>query len=411
MSMNPDETPQEITPHHPKQKLIRGRSLSLSKTLIIVLVVGLTSFALGTRSDEIIARLDTRDTPASVDFSSLNEVYSVLRSKYDGKLDTQALIDGAKHGMAEATGDPYTAFFNAKEAEQFEDDLEGSFEGIGAELGKRDDRLIVISTLDDSPAKKTGLQANDIIVEVNGEDATSWSVERAVSRIRGEKGTTVKLSVLRGEQGLKDFSITRDSITNPSVKSEITADNIGILRISRFGENDTSALSRRAADQFKEAGVKGVILDLRGNGGGYLNAAVDVSGLWLENKTVVTQRTNGKVVGSLETEQDAPLAGIKTIVLVDGGSASASEIVAGALADHKAATLVGEKTFGKGSVQTIEDLPGGGKLKVTIARWFTPNGKNINKEGIKPSVEVKLTAEDVEANRDLQKDRALELLR
>lgn len=409
--MNPDETPQELPPQKPKTSLIRGRSLSLGKVLLIALVVGLSSFALGTRSDELMARLDPRDSPTSIDFSSLNEVYSVLRSKYDGKLDAQALLDGAKHGMAEATGDPYTSFFNSKEAEQFEDDLEGSFEGIGAELGKRDDRLIVISTLDDSPAKKNGLLANDIIVEVNGEDASSWSVERAVSRIRGEKGTTVKLSVLRGEQGIKEFSITRDAITNPSVKSEITADNIGIMRISRFGESDTSVLTRRAAEQFKEAGVKGVILDLRGNGGGYLNAAVDVSGLWLENKTVVTQRTNGKVTGSLKTEQDAPLAGIKTIVLVDGGSASASEIVAGALADHKAATLVGQKTFGKGSVQTIEDLPGGGKLKVTVAKWFTPNGKNINKEGIKPSVEVKLTAEDVEANRDLQKDKALELLR
>ena len=411
MSMNLTETHQEHPQKPAKKKILRGRTVPVVNAFFLAIVVGLIGFVGGTRSEEIFARFDSNKTPASIDFSSLDDVYDVLRSKYDGKLDQQALIDGAKHGMAQATGDPYTTFFNAKEAAQFESDLEGSFEGVGAELGKRNDRLIIISTLDDSPAKAAGLLANDVIVEVNGEDTSKWSVEHAVSKIRGEKGTTVKLTVLRGDQGLKDISITRAAITNPSVKSEITPENVGYLRISRFGENDTASLSRRAAEQFKAAGVKAVVLDLRGNGGGYLDAAVDVSSLWLEDETVVTQRSQGKVTNTLRSHNDAPLKGIKTIVLVDGGSASASEIVAGALADHKAATLVGEKTFGKGSVQTIEDLPGGGKLKVTIAKWFTPNGKNINKEGIKPTEVVELTAEDINANRDPQKARAFELAR
>lgn len=393
------------------KKSLRARTVPLPTVILITVFVALVSFVTGTRSNEIVAKFDGKQSPATLDFSSLNDVYGVLRSKYDGKLDTQALIDGAKHGLVEATGDPYTAYFTAKEAEEFESDLEGSFEGIGAELGKRNDQLVIISTLDDSPAKKAGLLANDVIVGVNSDDATNWTVEQAVSKIRGEKDTTVKLSVLRGEQGIKEFSITRAAITNPSVKSEITPDNVGILRISRFGETDTSVLSRNAAEQFKAAGVKAVVLDLRGNGGGYLIAAQKVASLWLEDEVVVTQREGGVVVDTLRSDNDAPLKGIKTIVLIDGGSASASEIVAGALRDHGAATLIGQKSFGKGSVQVVEDLASGGQLKVTTAKWYTPNGKNINKEGIKPSIEVTLTPEDINANRDPQKDKALELVR
>jgi carboxyl-terminal processing protease len=388
----------------------KPRTVPLHTAILVTVFVGIVGFVTGTRSDEITARFSGTSSPSSLDFSSLDDVYSVLRAKYDGKLDAQALIDGAKHGLVEATGDPYTSYFTAKEAEQFESDLEGSFQGVGAELGKRNDQLVIISTLDDSPAKKAGLLANDVIVKVNDEDASKWTVEQAVSKIRGEKGTTVKLTVFRGE-GLKDVSITRDAINNPSVKSEITPEGVGILRISRFGETDTVTLSRKAADQFKASGVKAIILDMRGNGGGYLSAARDVASLWLEDEIVVTERANNKIIDTLRSDNNAPLKGIKTIVLVDGGSASASEIVAGALADNGAATLVGTKTFGKGSVQIVEDVRSGGKIKITVAKWYTPNGKNITKEGLTPSVSVELTPEDVNDNRDPQKDKALELAR
>lgn len=390
------------------KKSFTSRTVSLPTVILVTIFVATVAFVSGTRSEQIVARISGDKNPSSLDFSSLNDVYDVLRSKYDGKLDAQTLIDGAKHGLVEATGDPYTAYFNTKEANEFENDLEGSFQGIGAELGKRNDQLVIITTLDDSPAKKAGLLANDIITKVNDEDVTGFTVEQAVSKIRGEKGTTVKLTVFRGD-GLKEFSIMRDAITNPSVKSEITSDNIGFLRISRFGETDTVTLSRKAAEQFQAAGVKAVVLDLRGNGGGYLSAAREIASLWLEDKVVVSERKNGVVIDTLRSDNAAPLKGIKTIVLVDGGSASASEIVAGALVDNNAATLVGEKTFGKGSVQVLQAVPTGGQLKITVAKWYTPSGKNINKEGIKPSVEVKLTADDINASRDPQKDKAFEL--
>lgn len=390
----------------PKKK----RSVSLSTFILSLVLVLIVAFVAGTRTDAILAQFSPTKGPSDLNLSSLNDVYKVLRKKFDGNLDPQKLVDGAKHGLVEAAGDPYTVYFNDKEAAEFSGDLEGSFQGIGAELGKRNDALVVINTLDDSPAKKAGLAANDVIVKVNGEETTNWSVDKAVSKIRGAKGTTVKLGILRGDQGLKEFSITRDEITNPSVKSEILSGNIGLIRISRFGESDTTTLTRKAAEDFKSRGVKGVILDMRGNGGGYLAAARDVSSLWLEDKVVVTERSGGKVTETLRTDSDAPLKGIPTVVLVDGGSASASEIVAGALSDNKVAKLVGEKTFGKGSVQSVEEIMSGGQLKVTIAKWYTPNGKNLSKAGLTPDETVKLTPEDVNAGRDPQKDRAIQLL-
>lgn len=390
----------------PKKK----RSVSLSTFILSLVLVLIVAFVAGTRTDAILAQFNPTKGPSDLNLSSLNEIYKVLRQKYDGKLDAQKLVDGAKHGLVEAAGDPYTVYFNDKEAAEFSGDLEGNFQGIGAELGKRNDALVVINTLDDSPAKKAGLIANDIIVKVNSEETTNWSIDKAVSKIRGAKGTTVKLSILRGEEGLKEFSITRDEINNPSVKSEILEGNIGLIRISRFGESDTTTLTRKAAEDFKAKGVKGVILDMRGNGGGYLTAARDVSSLWLEDKVVVTERSGGKVTETLRADRDAPLKGIPTVVLVDGGSASASEIVAGALSDNKVAKLVGEKTFGKGSVQAVEEILSGGQLKVTIAKWYTPSGKNLSKAGLVPDETVKLTPEDINAGRDPQKDRAIQLL-
>ncbi len=380
------------------------------QTVLIVFLVASVSFVLGSRYEAIAGVVKGSQGPDNLDLSSVQVLYDELRDNYDGKLDTQKLIDGAKHGMTDAAGDPYTVYFNASESKEFDSDLEGTFDGIGAELGKRDKRLIIVSTLDGSPARAAGVLPNDTIVRVNGQDASQWAIDKAVKEIRGPKGTTVKLTVVRGEQSeLKEFSITRDHITNPSVKSEVQGD-IGYMRISRFGE-DTTELAQQGAKQFKDAGVKGIVLDLRGNGGGYLTAAQGVSSIWMKNKVVMTQRTDGKITDTLKTTGDPILEGVPTVVLVDGGSASASEIVAGALSDNKAAQLVGEKTFGKGSVQTVQKLPDGGELKVTIAKWYTPNGKNITKEGIEPTTKVSLTADDITAGRDPQKDKAFELLR
>ncbi|HET9411558.1 MAG TPA: S41 family peptidase [Candidatus Saccharimonadales bacterium] len=387
------------------------KQVSMSVFAGALLVVALGAFIIGTRSPGVFAMFgggQNKELPGQLDLSSVQDVYGQLKSSFDGKLDTQKLVEGAKKGLTDAAGDPYTVYFTDEEAKQFQDDLEGKFSGIGAELEKKGDNLFIRATLDDSPARKAGLQDGDIIVKVNDQETTKWSVEKAVSEIRGDKGTTVKLSIVQAQQ-LKEVSIVRDNIINPSVKTEITSDGIGVLRVSRFAD-DTSSLARQAAADFKQKGVKGVILDLRGDGGGYLSAAQDLSSLWLKpGKVIVEER--GQENKKLLATGSPLLEGIPTVVLIDGGSASASEIVAGALHDHGAAKLVGEKTFGKGSVQTIQDVKSGGQLKVTIAKWFTPNGINISKEGIKPDVEITVSRDDIAAGNDVQRAKALDLLK
>lgn len=370
-------------------------------TVLPYAIVIIVAFCFGLKFNDF--NWEGKHTGGELNYSSVDQLYGVLRDNYDGTLDPQKLTDGMKKGLVEAAGDPYTTYFTEKESQEFRDSLEGKFSGIGAELGKREERLVIISPLDGFPAAKAGLKAGDAILQVNGEDAAEWSVEQAVSKIRGEKGTTVQLKIARDNQPM-DFTITRDEITIPSVKSEVK-DGIGYLQISRFAE-DTAELSRKAAQDFKKQNVKGVVLDMRGNGGGYLEAAVDVSSLWINGKVVVEERDGDKVVDTLRGKGASVLEGVPTAVLIDGGSASASEIVAGALQDHNAATLIGAKSFGKGSVQSLEKLKSGGELKVTVARWYTPNGKNIDKEGISPNIEVKLEDADAAAGRDPQKDRA-----
>ena len=400
----------EESPKPPRAHLRAKKQVSLSTMVMVCALVAVAFFVLGTRSYLLPGLFSKSTAPSQLDFSSLNEVYSLLRAKYDGNLDTEKLIDGAKHGLVDAVGDPYTVYFNAEEAKAFNSDLNGTFEGIGAELGKTNGQLTVLSVIADSPAEKAGLEKNDVIIKVNGEDTSSLTVGAAVTKIRGEKGTSVKLTILRGD-ATKEYSITRDTISTPSVTVEVLEGNIGYMRISRFGD-DTAGLAKKAAENFKSQGVTKVILDLRGNGGGLLTAAQSVASLWLkEGTTIVSERTGGVTTDTLKAQGDAVLEGVKTVVLVDGDSASASEIVAGALKDNKAATLLGEKTFGKGSVQVISDLTNGGQLKVTIARWYTPNGVNINKEGIQPDKEVKLSDEEAKAGNDTQKDAAISLLK
>ncbi len=391
----------------------KGRTVKLGTVILISVIIAVVGFVGGMRASDLIVAFgnsQNKNTPSQLNFSSVQDVYDKLREKYDGKLDVQKLIDGAKRGMVEATGDPYTVYFTDDEAKQFFGDLEGKFSGIGAELDKRDNQLIIVATIDESPARKAGLLASDAIVKVNDEDASSWSVEKAVSKIRGDKGTTVKLGIVRDNK-LQEISIVRDEIVTPSVTHSINGDNIGYLRISRFAEGDTSRLAAAAAEEFKSKGVKGVVLDMRGNGGGYLTAAQEVSSLWLKDKVIVQERRDGVTQETLKSGSNPILEGIPTTVLVDAGSASASEIVAGALRDNGAAKLVGVKTFGKGSVQDIVSLGSGGELKVTIAKWYTPNGKNINKEGIEPDVKVEISDDDLKNGRDPQKDQAYSIVK
>jgi carboxyl-terminal processing protease len=347
----------------------------------------------------------TGNLSRNLNFAQTEKVYDLLKQKYDGKLDGKKIQEGINKGLVEAANDPYTVYLSPEDAKSFSEDLNGTFSGIGAELGRKNNNLVVISPLHSSPAEKAGLRANDIIATIDSKDATKLSVEEAVSKIKGEIGTKVNLGIVRGGE-LKKYEIVRAQINVPSVESSVLKGNIGYLKISRFSD-DTAELSKKAAADFKAKKVKGVILDLRNNGGGLLSSSVEVAGIWLNNKVVVQEKSGGKVTATQKTSEGAPLVNIPTVVLINGGSASASEILAGALNDHKAATLIGEKTYGKGSVQELIDLDDGGKLKVTVARWYTPNGKNIDKEGIKPSIEVKLTDADYNKNLDPQKDRAI----
>lgn len=345
-----------------------------------------------------------------LDYSSVEQVYGLLRQDFDGQLNGEKLLDGIKAGLAGATGDPYTQYFNAKDAKEFNEALNGSFTGIGAELGTdSDNNIVIVSPLSGYPAEQAGLRPKDIIAAVNGQATSGMSVDAVVRKVRGPAGEKVTLTIIRGDAKPYDVSITRAQITVPSVKAEIV-DGVGYMKINQF-TSDTVDLARKAAEDFKAKGVKAVVVDLRGNPGGYLNGAVDVSSLWLDKgQTVVSERRGTTVVNThYATGEDNILKGVKTIVLINGGSASASEITAGALRDNKVAILVGEKSFGKGSVQKVEQLYGGAEIKITTAHWYTPAGKTIDKTGIKPDVEVKVSDADITAGKDPQKDKAFAL--
>jgi carboxyl-terminal processing protease len=372
-----------------------------------VLIAGLGYLA-GTFHSQVFGTIGSafglKTYSGTLDLSSVQATYQALKANFDGTLDDQALIEGANKGLVEAAGDEYTMYMNNQESTNFDNELSGNIGGgIGIELGIRNDKLTVVRLLKDNPAEKAGMLVNDVVVGVNDEAIEGLTVEQAVVKIRGEVGTTVKITVLR-DNATKDFTITRAEVNNPSVYSSVEG-GIGTMTITRF-DDQTGSLARAAAQDFKSQGVKSVILDLRGNGGGYITAAQEVASLWLNNEVVVSERTNGKVVDELRSGRLPILGGLPTVVLVNASSASASEIVAGALQDHGVAKLVGIKTFGKGSVQKLISLPDGAELKVTTARWYTPKGANISKQGITPDQIVDITADDLSAGRDPQLDNA-----
>jgi carboxyl-terminal processing protease len=347
---------------------------------------------------------------SNLDFSSLNDIYNLLKNNYDGTIDQAKVLDAAKAGLVSAAGDPYTVYLNGADAKSLNDQLSGALSGIGAEIGIKNNFLTIIAPIPDTPAAKAGLQAQDIIAKINGNDTSGLTIDAAVAKIRGTAGTTVSLLIVRGNQPAFTVTITRANINVPSVSWSIKNGNVGYIQIREFG-TDTSGLIAQAAASVKQQGATKIILDLRDNPGGYLDAGVAVASEFLpQGKTIVSERTGGKTTATQPATGGGVLVGLPTIVLVNGGSASASEIVSGALHDNGVAKLVGVQTFGKGSVQEIKNLSGGAELKVTVAHWYTPNGININKTGIAPDVTVQLTADDYNAGRDPQLDRALQML-
>ena len=343
-----------------------------------------------------------------VDWSSLDVVYDKLSSTYNGDLDTAALVEGAKEGMVKAVGDAYTTYLTHQKSVDFYNDLHGNVgSGIGIEIGLRDGYVRVLRTLPDNPARAVGILAGDIIYKVDDEEVWTLSSDEVASKVRGMSGTEVKVTVIRDGKEI-DYKMKRETINNVSAYIDYDG-STAIITVVRF-DNDTGRLVQDFTSTFDQKGIKKVILDLRDNGGGYVNAARDLLSLWIDGKAVFEQKS--KHYGDSVTDAlngRAVLKDMPTVVIVNGSTASASEIVAGALQDYKKATILGEQTYGKGVVQNLFDLADGSSLKVTTAEWFTPNGNSITKTGITPDVVVERSYEDINAMRDPQMDKAKKL--
>jgi len=355
--------------------------------------------------------ISSSGTSTPLDFNLYWQVWDSIKTDFvdKNKVSDQELFYGSLKGLAASTGDPYTVFMDPQEAKTFSDELAGTFEGIGAELGMRNDIATVIAPLDGTPAQRAGIRSGDKVYAVDGKSTVGMTIDAVVKLIRGPKDTKVTLTIIRGKDNPKDITITRSVIIVKSVKTEMRADGIFVIRVSNFNE-DTEALFAEAVNTTLLKNPKGIILDLRNNPGGYLDTAVNLASEWIPEGPVVAEQFSGNKRNEYFSNGNARLKNIPTIVLINGGSASASEILAGALRDYKKATLVGELTFGKGSVQTISDLTGGSALKITVAKWLTPAGDFINDKGIKPDVEVKMTTVDLDKNLDPQFNKALDLL-
>lgn len=364
--------------------------------------------------DEAII-LNKKSQDATIDFSLFWKVWEVLKDKYvdKSKLDARELFYGAIDGMLAATGDPYTTFFSPKENQEFNEDISGTFEGIGAEMGMKDDIITIIAPLEGTPAEKAGLLSGDKIVKIDGIVSSNYSLDEAVKHIRGQKGTEVKLTIFRvGEEETREIVVRRDVILVKSVRFEMKEDGIAYIRVSRFGE-DTNALFKDATKQALAQKARSIIIDLRNNPGGFLETAVSMGSLMLPMGKVVVMEEDGEGKRTeLKARGGDILSALPTVVLINEGSASASEILAGALRENRDnVTLIGKKSYGKGSVQELVPVSKDTAVKITVARWLTPLGKQIHNVGISPDMEVSISPDDRENKRDPQLDRALEVLK
>ena len=348
-----------------------------------------------------------------IDFSLYWDVWSMLREKYvDQPVAETQMLYGSLFGMVASLGDPYTIFFDPESAAAFNEELGGSFEGIGAEIAVKEGQLVVVAPLSGSPAEKAGLETKDVILAVDGEDTAGMTVHEAVLIIRGEAGTTVVLTVRReGVLESFDIPIIRGRIIVDSMTWKMIGEenNIAHIKVRSFN-SDAKTTFNRIVMEINGQKPQAVILDLRNNPGGFLDAAIDMASEWIEKDVVMIEEDGQGLQREFRSNGLARLQGYPTVVLVNNGSASGSEIVAGALQDHDKAAIVGEQTFGKGSVQTLEKLKDGSALKFTTARWLTPDGRVLDHEGVTPDHEVELTKEDFDADRDPQLGKALELL-
>ncbi|HKK54509.1 MAG TPA: S41 family peptidase [Patescibacteria group bacterium] len=352
-------------------------------------------------------------TIKNVDFNLYWQVWDTVKSTYVDSEDIseEDMFYGSLEGMIKAIDDPYTSFLDPELSKRFNDDLSGSFEGIGAEIGIRDDVLTIIAPINGMPAQEAGLKSGDKVLSIDGKSTAGISIDKAVDTLRGKKGTDVTLTIYReGLDETKDITINRGIITIESVKTEMLENQIMLISISNFNE-DTEAIFSKAVEEAKSKEAKGIILDLRNNPGGFLDSAIEIASEWVETGPVVLEKFDENDITKYQARGLARLQDYKTVVLLNQGSASASEIVAGALQDYNKATIVGEQSYGKGSVQSLEPFTDGSSLKVSVAKWLTPQGKSISEKGITPDIEVEYTIEDFENDRDPQLDKAIEIIK
>lgn len=352
-----------------------------------------------------------------INFSLFWDVWDLLKEKYvnSKELDANKLFYGAIKGMLAATEDPYTTFFDPNENKKFEEDISGNFEGIGAELGIKNSILTIIAPLPQSPAEKAGLRSGDKIIKIDGKTSSDMTIEEAVDNIRGKKLTKVVLTIFRdGNNDTQEINIERNIINVKSVTLELKENNIGYIKISRFGDDTVKSFSD-ALKTSQNKKVSGLILDLRNNPGGYLDASIDMASKMLpKNKVVVIEEDGNGTQQKMYTRGGDISSQIKTVVLINEGSASASEILAGALKENRDnITIVGKKSFGKGSVQELIPLSKNTAVKITVAKWLTPNGNQINEQGINPDEEINLSEDDYNNNnnKDPQLDKALDIIK
>lgn len=388
--------------------------MNFKKTLIFIslVVVILASFNGGFYYGKLQCEVCP---PEELDFSLFWQAWHELQEKFADKsaLNTQKMIYGAISGMVKSLEDPYTIFLNPEDTKRFSDDIKGSFEGVGMEVGIRKNQLQVIAPLEGTPAKKAGLRAGDKIIKVDDILTADLTIDEAVNLIRGEKGTEVILTIYRQDwENTREIKVIRGVIEIPSLKWEIKDDNIAYLQLYQFSEKANFDF-RETAIEILASPCKKIILDLRNNPGGYLEVAQDIAGWFLEKgKIVVIEDFGGKQEQQVyKANGTASLAEYPIVILINQGSASASEILAGALRDNRDISLIGEKSFGKGSVQELEMLKGDSSLKVTIAKWLTPKGESITDKGLEPDIEVKMTEEDYTEERDPQLDKAIEVIK
>ncbi len=395
------------------------RYLLIPIWIIILVIVFSSGYFVGQMnrpSVEKVEGLANKESaqPTNVDFGLFWDTWHLIETKYVDRLglDRQEMVYGAIAGLVKSLGDPYSVFMEPQESKRFLDDISGSFGGIGAEVGIRKGVLTIISPLESSPAQAAGLKPGDKILKVDDTLTADLTLDEAVDLIRGEEGTEVVLLITRDDwDEAREIEITRATIQIPIIKWETKDNNIAYIQLYHFTENSADQFSK-VVREVLQSNPRGIVLDVRNNPGGYLEVAVDIASWFIpKGELVVAEDFGNGEKNEHHSRGYKDLEDMPTVILINEGSASASEILAGALRDIKGIQIVGQKSFGKGSVQQLEKMRGGSSVKITIAKWLTPSGTSINDEGITPDIEVEITQEDIDEMRDPQLDKALELLK